>query len=119
MFTDVQITAAARAAHEANRAYCIAIGDNSQQSWGETSQDNRDASVALVRRTVDGLTPEQEHEGWCKVKREQGWQYGPARDNEKKLHPCLVPYAELPPAQRAKDALLGGVVRTMLAAFNQ
>ena len=28
--TDQQLEAAARAAHETNRAYCIALGDNSQ-----------------------------------------------------------------------------------------
>jgi hypothetical protein len=27
--------AAARAAHEANRAYCLALGDTSQPAWDE------------------------------------------------------------------------------------
>lgn len=29
------VTAIARAAHEANRAWCISIGDDSQVSWDE------------------------------------------------------------------------------------
>lgn len=36
---------------------------------------------------------------------------------EKKQHPCMVPYAELPPEQKAKDSIFVGVVRAMAGAF--
>jgi hypothetical protein len=39
------------------------------------------------------------------------------KDPEKKQHPCMVPYADLPAAQRAKDALFLGTVRNMAAAL--
>jgi hypothetical protein len=32
-----------------------------------------------------------------------GWQYGKPRDNKLKLHDLLVPYADLPDTQKAKD----------------
>lgn len=35
----------------------------------------------------------------------------------KKEHPCLVPYAELPPEQRQKDHVFVATVRTMAAAL--
>ena len=34
-----KIEACARAAHEANRAYCIAIGDTSQPSWDDAPEE--------------------------------------------------------------------------------
>lgn len=41
------------------------------------------------------------HEVWSANRRTDGWTYGPVRDDEKKQHPCLVPYDELP--EREKD----------------
>ena len=41
------------------------------------------------------------HEVWSKNRLDDGWTYGPVRDDQKKTHPCLVPYEELP--EREKD----------------
>ncbi len=111
----------ARVTHEANRAYCAAIGDNSQKSWDEADQWQRDSavkgvSVALANPEVtpeqlhESWTPEQLHESWTAQKLADGWEYGPVKDADKKQHPCLVPYGELPPQQQRKDALFRGVV---------
>lgn len=43
------------------------------------------------------------HEVWAKTRIEQGWSYGAERDDEKKYHPCLVPYEELPDAEKKYD----------------
>ena len=32
-----------------------------------------------------------------------GWVWGPARDDAKKQHPCLVPYEELPEEEKDYD----------------
>ena len=32
-----------------------------------------------------------------------GWTYGEARDDEKKLHPCLIPYGDLPESEKEYD----------------
>lgn len=34
---------------------------------------------------------------------EQGWTYGPTRDDATLKHPCLVPYEELPEAEKCYD----------------
>lgn len=39
--------------------------------------------------------------------------YGEVKDGEAKTHPCLVPYEQLPPAQRLKDDLFAAIVRTL------
>lgn len=43
------------------------------------------------------------HEVWAKNRIEQGWTYGPQRDDIAKKHPCLVPYEELPEEEKLYD----------------
>ncbi len=43
------------------------------------------------------------HEVWAQNRIEEGWTYGEKRDDERKLHPCLVPYDDLPEAEKAYD----------------
>jgi len=43
------------------------------------------------------------HEVWAKNRMEEGWTYGPVRDDEKKQTPCLVPYEELPEIEKDYD----------------
>lgn len=117
MIHDMKIEACARAAHEMNRAYCIAIGDTSQPSWDDAPEWQRSSAIKGVRGALDGNTSEQSHEGWLKEKAETGWKYGPVKDPEKKEHPCFVSYAELPPEQRNKDSLFLDAVRSMAAAL--
>lgn len=111
------VEACARAAHEVNRAYCLALGDASQPSWETAPEWQKTSAYKGVTDAIDGATPEQSHEGWLSEKRETGWQYGPVKDPEKKEHPCFVPYAELPAAQRAKDHLFTSTVREMAKAL--
>jgi len=108
----------ARAAHEANRAYCQNIGDNSQPAWEDAPDWQRDSVRAGVQAIIDNpaTTPEQSHEGWLAQKEADGWKYGAVKDVDKKEHPCFVPYDELPPEQREKDNIFGRVVRASLAA---
>lgn len=43
------------------------------------------------------------HEVWAQNRINEGWTYGPERDDAKKTHPCLVPYEELPESEREYD----------------
>lgn len=43
------------------------------------------------------------HEVWAESRLSQGWTYGDKRDDEKKTHPCLVPYEELPEVEKEYD----------------
>lgn len=43
------------------------------------------------------------HEVWAQTRIQQGWSYGPERDDRKKHHPCLVPYDELSESEREYD----------------
>lgn len=108
------VDAAARAAHEVNRAYCLALGDPSQRPWEEAPEWQQKSARLGVLGVAAGNTPAQSHESWMAQKQADGWVWGPMKDEITREHPCLVPYAELPPAQREKDRLFVGTVRLIL-----
>ena len=43
------------------------------------------------------------HEVWAKSRMEQGWTWGPKRDDELKTHPDMVPYDELTEEEKDYD----------------
>ncbi|MGD0094242.1 MAG: RyR domain-containing protein [Planctomycetota bacterium] len=43
------------------------------------------------------------HDTWARQRFQEGWTYGPQRDDINKKHPCLVPYEELPDSEREYD----------------
>ena len=108
-----EIEACARAAHEVNRAYCKAHGDTSQPSWDNAPEWQRNSAIKGVHGALAGNTPEQSHECWLTEKEATGWKYGPVKDPDKKEHPCMIPYNQLPEEQKNKDLLFVITVRTM------
>ncbi len=46
---------------------------------------------------------ENVHEVWAAGRIADGWRYGEVRDDERKLHPCLVPYNELTEVEKDYD----------------
>jgi len=105
----------ARVCHEANRAYCMSIGDHSQSTWDMAPEWQKGSAVNGVVAVLDnpGRTPKDSHEGWLAEKQAAGWKHGPIKAPEKKEHPCMVPYHDLPDSQRIKDALFVSVVEAL------
>uniref|UniRef100_A0A8C5PNN5 Ryanodine receptor 1 n=1 Tax=Leptobrachium leishanense TaxID=445787 RepID=A0A8C5PNN5_9ANUR len=56
------------------------------------------------------------HELWALTRIEQGWTYGPIRDDNKRLHPCLLDFHSLPEPERNYNLLMSGeTLKTLLA----
>lgn len=56
------------------------------------------------------------HENWAAGRLAEGWRWGPARDDARREHPCLVPYEDLPEEEREYDRRTAlETVRTLLA----
>lgn len=86
-----------------------------QESNREQARGIREQLVSILRATaqlrdwnrvrefnddeVDVLS-ELEHVRWCAERVRGGWAYGPTRDDERRLHPDLVPWADLPEHRR-------------------
>lgn len=46
---------------------------------------------------------ENAHEIWAKNRRDQGWSYGPERNDQKKETPDMIPYCNLPESEKLYD----------------
>ena len=57
-----------------------------------------DSLLALTEQLARNV-----HEVWSAGRIADGWQWGAQRDDTKRLHPCLVPYDELPEAEKEYD----------------
>lgn len=65
-----------------------------------------DTSDVVLSEDLLALTEklaENVHENWAKGRMEEGWIYGPVRDDSRKETPCLVPYSDLPEEEREYD----------------
>ena len=114
-YPDGKITMIAKVCHEANKAYCESIGDNSQKSWDACPDWQKQSAIAGVKFKLKNMdaTPEDMHNSWMKDKQESGWKYGTVKDEVKKEHPCLVSYDKLPPEQRTKDHIFASIVKSL------
>ena len=54
--------------------------------------------LALTERIAENV-----HDVWAIGRIDQGWTYGPVRDDLKKETPCLVPYCDLPESEKEYD----------------
>lgn len=111
----MQVSEIARVCHEVNRAYCQSLGDESQPAWEGAPDWQKDSAICGVQYAIDDPSrePSDSHEGWMAQKISDGWEYGPVKDPDKKEHPCMVPYQDLPKSQKCKDHIFLGVVRAL------
>lgn len=113
----------AKAAHEANRAYCQGIGDYSQPPWEQTPEWQKESAIAGVEAHLNALaegrklSPRESHDEWLHHKLARGWKLGPAKDANRKEHPCMVPFDDLPVQQRVKDYIFSALVGAIYEGF--
>lgn len=105
----------AQVCHEVNRAYCQALGDDSQPAWDDAPDWQKNSALMGVGMHLANpdAGPQRSHESWMAQKAAEGWTWGPEKNPEKKEHPCMVPFHELPAAQKAKDYIFRGVVHAL------
>ena len=105
----------AKICHEANKALCETLGDNSQYLWAYSPDWQKETVIAGVNFHLDNpyATPKDSHESWMAKKEADGWKYGEVKDADKKEHPCFRPYSELPPEQQAKDYLFRAIIHAL------
>lgn len=112
----MKISDIAGACHEVNRALCQFNGDFTQRPWNEASAWQVESAchgvAALLQDTT--LTTAEQHELWVQHKLDNGWRWGPIKDEGKKHHPCILPYDQLPEQQRLKDILFQANARYLL-----
>lgn len=65
--------------------------------------DTSDVELSEELLQLVELLAENTHEVWSKGRMNEGWTYGPVRNDELKQHPCLIPYSELPESEKEYD----------------
>jgi DNA-binding transcriptional MerR regulator len=113
---DVTAEDIARVVHAANRELQIIQGDPwPSPPWDEAPDYQARESIAGVREVMRNpeLTAEQSHELWVERMRADGWSYGQVKDPERKTHPTMLPFTELPAEQQLKDRLFIAIVRAL------
>ena len=105
----------AKVCHEINKAYCEALGDESQSSWDEAPEWQKDSAMMGVALHSNNpkAGPEASHNSWMKQKVDDGWVPGKTKDPEKKTHPCIALFADLPVEQQAKDFIFRAIVHAL------
>ncbi|MBK4735290.1 RyR domain-containing protein [Noviherbaspirillum pedocola] len=68
---------------------------------------------AAIAARIEALS-QAEHARWMSEKLLGGWRYGEVRDDRRKLHPCLLPYAQLPEAEKEKDRQMWRLLPSLL-----
>lgn len=98
--------------HAANAQYCRSLGDDSQPDWSNAPDWQKDSACAGVSFHIGNpdAGDSASHDSWMAQKVEDGWVYGAVKDPEKKEHPCMVPFDQLPASQQFKDRLFRATV---------
>ena len=65
--------------------------------------DEWEAVISTFTADDVEIMSKAEHDRWCRYQRSNGWKWGTARDNDKRIHPDLVPWEELSEPSREKD----------------
>ena len=68
--------------------------------------DPIDTSTVRLPWELENLTEllsRNAHDVWARQRMADGWRWGPERDDNRKLHPCLTPYDELPESEKTYD----------------
>lgn len=65
--------------------------------------DTADVALSAELKALTEQLAENVHEVWSSGRIADGWQYGETRDDARKLHPCLVPYDQLPESEKEYD----------------
>lgn len=115
------ILTAAMMAHEANKAWCEMNEDFSQMPWHSAPEWQQVSAMNGMRFHFNnpGADNSASHNSWFGEKLADGWKYGPKKDPERKEHPCMVPYDELPLEQRLKDGIFRGIAEAFREAWHQ
>ena len=76
--------------------------------WSEREQTFKDQFLAVIERQCGdqrSKSPEELHGSWMQAYFAMGWKYGEVYNREGRIHPDLVPYAQLGQLERDKDAV--------------
>ena len=91
--------------HHLLKAACYRISP--LQNWDADKRTFTEMEITKMARL--------EHELWCQAKESDGWTYGEQRDENKRTHPDLVSWDNLPEGEREKNLTVVRQIPALLA----
>ena len=86
-----------------SKNYIITITPNNMKTYNPNPIDLSDVALPEDLKELREAIAENAHDIWAIDRQEEGWTYGPVRDEYKKETPCMVPYSELPEKEKEYD----------------
>ena len=84
--------------HEAEARAASAARD-----WRPSPADTTAVEITPEIADLTEVLASNTHENWAHQRLVNGWRWGPRRDDERREHPCLVAYDDLPEEEKAFD----------------
>ncbi len=88
-------------AWEDSSRYLIIISDGEEYDPHPIDLNGVEISDDLIE--LREAIAENAHEVWAYNRKQEGWTYGPERDDQKKLHPDMIAYNQLPESEKLYD----------------
>lgn len=83
--------------------YLVTITDKGMKPYIPHPIDLSDIELDGRLTELREAIAENAHEVWAENRQKQGWSYGPKRDDDNKETPDMVPYSDLPEAEKLYD----------------
>jgi len=100
----------------------VMLGEAPIASSNFTPVDRKRRITAMRECAARSTSDAERHESWMKMHLESGWTFGTEFDSEKKIHPNLLPWDQLPAATRSKARIFDIVAKAaagLCATINQ
>lgn len=78
-------------------------GNGSRMTYTPAPIDTSAAELSPELEELLERLAAHNHDVWAQQRLAEGWTYGPKRNDDRKEHPCLVPYDQLPESEKEYD----------------
>jgi len=99
----------AKFVYEAGLSAAVAAqASNSTTPWADRENDFKAQFIEAVEKECGSpqcTSPEESHNCWVESYISMGWVYGEKYDEERGIHPNLIPYDHLSQVERNKDEI--------------
>lgn len=86
-----------------SKNYMVACGLRGKKQYVPQPIDLSDVELPAELNDLREAIAENAHDVWAVERQAQGWVYGEERNDDKKTHPCMVYYSELPESEKRFD----------------
>lgn len=88
-----------------SQSYMVSIIKRGLRQYDPQPIDVKDFQLSDAIKDLIEAIAENSHDIWARQRMDEGWTYGPERDDDHKKNPDLVPYSDLPETEKDYDRI--------------